>query len=498
MNKKTAKKQTSAPVEKVGPAKEIPGVEKFVAARAKAAGKRGIKPADGDHPNRRYDAAVPLHHIRVGDNIRRRPITLEADPKLADLVTDIKANGILEPVLLNQPKKGAEKYDLIAGFRRYTAAPLADLAVVPCIIYEGLTADQVKDVQYAENAHRLDLLPSEEAEWYRFLYEERNQTVEEIALRTGKSPKHISRYIKLAKLPAEVLGKIDSGEILIGKAEKLASLPEPVIKEITSEGGRGSYQLEADNYSAKEFEAVVTQIYFESLDKVKFDKTKVYKSGKKTYPACVDSDGNSTCPDRGRQLEMFEEYNDCGTCPNKDCYSAKVALVDAVERKRKEKIAEEKAAAKAAKNGGVSDFVLDDAMREAERTVKREWYLRKKLDAGFTSSDCNMLFDVSDYPNNKKLDALYADALKEAIGKTFAQIVKYGSCEEIIIAGVIEKVISDAAYDEDSVQYYLGITKHRHDDAIKIPELEERVKAAREKAKADIIAKEAKKEKKGK
>lgn len=482
MNKKTGKMQNPTPVG------EILGV-----TRGEAAKPHGVRPADGDKPNRRYEATVALHNIRVGDNIRKRPITLELDPKLADLVADIKANGILEPVLLNQLKKGVDKFDLIAGARRLAAVTLAELPGIPSIIYEGLTADQVKDVQYAENAHRLDLLPSEEAEWYRFLYVERNCAVEAISLRTGKSPKHISRYIKLAKLPEKVLGRIDDGEIPIGKAEKLASCPESVISDIVE---HNSYSLTSSYYSAKDFAEHIERKYFESLDKVKFDKTKVYKSGKKTYPACVDSEGNSTCPDRGRQLEMFEEYNDCGTCPNKDCYAAKVAIIETAKRKKKEKIKEEKEAAKATKNGGVQNWEINNAMDMAENSVRVKWYLDKKIAHGFSPTDLEVISDFCfDYSRDKE----YSQVFKECVGAdTDKGLVKSGTYEQLVITAVINWIIDSDVYDADDLQYMCGITKKRHDKVVETPELEELVKAAREKAKADLIAREAKKVKKDK
>jgi ParB family chromosome partitioning protein len=147
------------------------------------------------------------------------------EPKaLAELAASIGEHGLIQPLIVTQ--QGPERYQLIAGERRWQAAQMAGLATVPVIIKEA-TPQQVLELALVENIQRADLNPLEEAAAFRQLVEEFDLTQEQVAERVGKSRVAVTNTMRLLRLPAEVKQTLADGTIREGHARALLALPTP-------------------------------------------------------------------------------------------------------------------------------------------------------------------------------------------------------------------------------------------------------------------------------
>jgi ParB family chromosome partitioning protein len=147
------------------------------------------------------------------------------DPEaLAELSASIREHGLIQPLVVTQ--LGPERYQLIAGERRWQAARMAGLATVPAIVKEA-TPQQVLELALVENIQRADLNPLEEAAAYRQLVEEFGLTQEQVAERVGKSRSAVTNTLRLLRLPAQVCQALADGTISEGHARALLALPAP-------------------------------------------------------------------------------------------------------------------------------------------------------------------------------------------------------------------------------------------------------------------------------
>jgi ParB family chromosome partitioning protein len=149
--------------------------------------------------------------------------SLDSDA-LAELAASIREHGLIQPLIVTQ--QGPERYQLIAGERRWQAARMAGLATVPVIVKEA-TPQQVLELALVENIQRADLNPLEEAWAYRQLVEEFGLTQEQVADRVGKSRVAVTNTMRLLRLPAEVKQAMAKGTIREGHARALLALPTP-------------------------------------------------------------------------------------------------------------------------------------------------------------------------------------------------------------------------------------------------------------------------------
>jgi ParB family transcriptional regulator, chromosome partitioning protein len=146
--------------------------------------------------------------------------------KLQELAASISAQGIVQPLVVR--RKG-ERFELIAGERRWRAAMKAGLAQVPVVVRE---ANDLEALQLAlvENLQREDLNPIEEAAGYRRLQEEFHWSQDEMAEKVGKSRPAIANALRLLSLPVEVQQEVAVGALPVGQARALLGLQsEPVI-----------------------------------------------------------------------------------------------------------------------------------------------------------------------------------------------------------------------------------------------------------------------------
>ena len=163
-------------------------------------------------------AQVPVGTITA--NPMQPRTTLDPDA-LAELADSVGEHGLIQPLIVTQ--QGPERYQLIAGERRWQAARMAGLATVPVIIKEA-TPQQALELALVENIQRADLNPLEEATAYRQLVDEFGLTQEQVAGRVGKSRVAVTNTMRLLRLPSEVRRALADGAIREGHARALLAL----------------------------------------------------------------------------------------------------------------------------------------------------------------------------------------------------------------------------------------------------------------------------------
>jgi ParB family chromosome partitioning protein len=196
---------------------------------------RGLKALFGDEdPTEEIQAAgrgeggrdrrvLPIEFLEPNPYQPRRTFDEEA---LASLVASIKGQGIVQPILVRPAPGRGERYQIIAGERRWRAAQRARLHEVPVVIRE-LTDAEAAQIAIIENVQRADLTPIEEAEGYRRLIAEFEYTQEDLARTVGKSRSHIANTLRLLDLPGDVRALVEDGKLTAGHARALLACPDP-------------------------------------------------------------------------------------------------------------------------------------------------------------------------------------------------------------------------------------------------------------------------------
>jgi ParB family chromosome partitioning protein len=159
------------------------------------------------------------------------------DQKLDELAQSIRSHGVIQPILVRRVQ---DRYEIVAGERRWRAAQRAGLLKVPITIRD-VADDKLLEVALIENIQRENLNPIEEAQAYRRLAEELQLSQEAIAAAVGKDRATVANYIRLLKLPAEVKNDLASGALTMGHARALVTLPDDaaqrrVAREVVSRG----------------------------------------------------------------------------------------------------------------------------------------------------------------------------------------------------------------------------------------------------------------------
>ncbi|MDO9230923.1 MAG: ParB/RepB/Spo0J family partition protein [bacterium] len=153
-----------------------------------------------------------------------QPRTVFDEVKLQELADSIKEHGIIQPITVS---KSGGQYEIIAGERRFQAAKIAGLAVVPVIMRETTTDQQKLELAIIENIQRQDLNPIEEAKSYLKLTNEFALTQEEVAKKLGKNRSSVANKVRLLNLPIEIQKALVEGKITEGHCKLLLAIPNP-------------------------------------------------------------------------------------------------------------------------------------------------------------------------------------------------------------------------------------------------------------------------------
>lgn len=178
-------------------------------------------------------AQVTLRLSEIEPN-REQPRRNFDEEALEALAQSIKENGVLQPLVV-RPIEGSERYQLVAGERRWRASRMAGLSEVPVVI-KDLDDRATLEIAMIENLQREDLDPVEEAQGYRALMDGFGLTQEEVAGKVGKSRPAVANSLRLLSLPEDLLGMVSSGELSEGHARALlACEDEAQMRRIAQE-----------------------------------------------------------------------------------------------------------------------------------------------------------------------------------------------------------------------------------------------------------------------
>jgi ParB family chromosome partitioning protein len=197
-------------------------------------------------PDGSYFAEVALESITPNS---RQPRTVFDEDAMTELVDSIGEVGLLQPIVVRP--LGDDRFELVMGERRWRAAQLAGLTVIPAIVRETETHDLLRDA-LLENLHRAQLNPLEEAAAYQQMLEDFGCTQEELASRIKRSRPQISNTIRLLKLPPTVQRRVAAGVLSAGHARALLALSDQASQE------RLAQRVVAEGLSVRATEEIVT------------------------------------------------------------------------------------------------------------------------------------------------------------------------------------------------------------------------------------------------
>ena len=186
---------------------------------------RGLSSLIGDSDIKKSDQKISISSIVPNKNQPRKSFENTA---LEELTNSIKERGIIQPLIVRKSDDQNDKFELIAGERRWQAAQSAGLHEVPVVIIE---ADNLKSLELAiiENVQRKDLNPIEEAESYKNLMENFGYDHEKVSKFIGKSRSHIINSLRLLTLPERVINMIKKEKISQGHAKILVGLENSLL-----------------------------------------------------------------------------------------------------------------------------------------------------------------------------------------------------------------------------------------------------------------------------
>ena len=181
---------------------------------------RGLSSLIGDTEINKSHSKISISSIVKNKYQPRKVFNKES---LEELTNSIKERGVIQPIIVRKSEDSNDKYEIIAGERRWLATQNAGLHEIPAVIIE---ADNLKSLEFAivENVQRKDLNPIEEAEGYQRLVNEFGYDQEKVAKFIGKSRAHVSNSLRLLTLPKEVIFLIEEGKISQGHAKILVGL----------------------------------------------------------------------------------------------------------------------------------------------------------------------------------------------------------------------------------------------------------------------------------
>ncbi|WP_110649693.1 ParB/RepB/Spo0J family partition protein [Salinicola peritrichatus] len=190
---------------------------------------------------------LPLRQLTRGKYQPRRDIQPEALEELAD---SIRAQGVMQPIVVRQI--GAERYEIIAGERRWRASQLAELETIPAVVRE--VSDEVAlALALIENIQRENLNPVEEAMALKRLLEEFELTQQQVADAVGRSRAQVTNLLRLLALDPHVQTLLERGDLDMGHARALLSLPAAKQRQ-------AAHEVVARELTVRQTEALAKQL----------------------------------------------------------------------------------------------------------------------------------------------------------------------------------------------------------------------------------------------
>ena len=191
-----------------------------------------------------------------------QPRTNFNSARMQELASSIRANGVVQPILLRRLPDGG-RYQLIAGERRWRAAQLAGLQRIQAVI-RPVPDSKLLEFALIENIQRQELNPIEEAQAYQRLITTLGATQDQLAEQVGKDRSSIANYLRLLRLPATVQKMIEDELLSMGQARALAGLESPELQTRLAE------EIIKRKFSVRQTEAAVKRL---SLRRPKADSS---------------------------------------------------------------------------------------------------------------------------------------------------------------------------------------------------------------------------------
>lgn len=251
---------------------------------------------------------IPLYQIEPSPLNPRKHFDTAS---LEELAASIAAEGVLQPILVREIDDTVDgpyqRYEIVAGERRYRASIIAGLASIPAII-RILTDEEALEIMITENLQRQDIHPMEEAAGFQQIIQYGHMDIRELAARVGKSPSFVAHRLKLCQLIQEIQEHFFRGLILVKDAltiSQLAAADQHDFYEENLLGNNNEYEL--SDYDIRK--------YRNRLDTAPFDITD--ESLLKGKPSCT------VCPYNSASSVLFADTTERAICNDSTCYRAK-------------------------------------------------------------------------------------------------------------------------------------------------------------------------------
>src|ERR687885_1472194 len=187
---------------------------------------RGLSALLSDKPATISEEMVEIDLDLIEPN-NFQPRTNFDEERLEQLAQSIRANGIIQPLLVR--RTSADRYQLVAGERRWRASQRAGLQRIPCVVRE-IPEDKMLELALIENIQRQELNAIEEAHAYKRLIESLGLTQEMVAQRVGRDRTFITNYLRLLRLPEDIQGLVEAEKLSMGHARALLGVDDPAIQ----------------------------------------------------------------------------------------------------------------------------------------------------------------------------------------------------------------------------------------------------------------------------
>ena len=230
----------------------------------------------------------------------------ELEPGIIELAENIRHVGILQPICVRPTKDGM--FEIVYGYRRYSAAIYADLKEVLAIVRE-LSDDEAEDLAITENLQREDITPLDEAAAFKRALDTGRHTYEGLSSKFGKSESYIHGRMKLNYLIPEMAALLKNEEINVGVAIEIAKYEPEIQQEVYRLHFKNDDMMSWKNVRIKEIAKRLYDQYMPQLDRYNFDMAECNECGKNT-----------------RNQVLFKECaGECGACQDKTCLYTKNA-----------------------------------------------------------------------------------------------------------------------------------------------------------------------------
>ena len=209
------------------------------------------------------------------------------EKSLNELAQSIRANGVLQPLVVRRHPEFPNKYELVAGERRWRALKKIDVAQVP-VVLRNVSDNEILEVSLLENIQRENLTVIEEAQSYHDLLQIHGYTQEELAKKLGRDRSTIANMLRLLQLPSALKNDLETGRITSGHARSILSLPNEGLQLEMRQS------ILRNSWSVRETESQV---------RMKLD----YLSKFSQKDGIKNSDKNTSSSDQKIQLQHLEE-----------------------------------------------------------------------------------------------------------------------------------------------------------------------------------------------